>query len=286
MFTLAHRSGKVLARPPIPTLQVRNTRSGFFEDSELRALLPELPEYLRPFVEFAYLTGWRANEARTLTWRQVDFATGIVRLEPGTTKNDEGREFPFGLIPELAALLEDQQARTSAFERESGAMVPWVFHLDGRPVGDYRDSWRSACKRAGCPGRLLHDLRRTAVRRMERAGVPRSVAMKLSGHKTESVYRRYAIVSPGDLADAARKLAALSGGTGIGSRKVVGIAEADSARTATVQQQFADSGRAEPRRRIAQAAAIPSRSDVAALLGSWRPQRDSNSCRRRERAVS
>ena len=70
-----------------------------------------------------------------------------------------------------------------------------------------------ACKEAGVPGLLLHDFRRTAVRNLERAGVARSVAMKITGHKTESVYRRYAIVSDADLQEAARKLAGTIPGT-------------------------------------------------------------------------
>ena len=74
-------------------------------------------------------------------------------------------------------------------------------------------AWRRACQRAGVPGRFVHDLRRTAVRNFERAGVPRSVAMKLTGHKTESVYRRYAIVSERDLAEGVQKLAALAHAT-------------------------------------------------------------------------
>ncbi len=68
-------------------------------------------------------------------------------------------------------------------------------------------SWRTARKKAGLPGRLLHDLRRSAVRNLERAGISRSVAMKLTGHKTEAVYRRYAIVSEADLREAGAKLA-------------------------------------------------------------------------------
>ncbi len=73
--------------------------------------------------------------------------------------------------------------------------------------------WQTACKNAGVPGRLLHDFRRTAVRNLERAGVARSVAMKMTGHKTESVYRRYAIVSDADLQEASRKLAGTISGT-------------------------------------------------------------------------
>ena len=82
------------------------------------------------------------------------------------------------------------------------------FHRKGQPLKYMRRSWTTACKNAGVPGRLLHDLRRSAVRNLERAGLSRSVAMKMTGHKTESVYRRYAIVSESDLREAAAKLAA------------------------------------------------------------------------------
>jgi integrase len=201
MFTLGHRAGKVPARPPFPSIKVRNTRSGFFEEAELHAVLERLPEAIRSMIQFAYLTGWRIGEIRSITWRQVDFKAGVVRLEPGTTKNDEGRIFPFKASPELAVLLARQRQLTSALEREVGQIVPWVFHRRGRMIKSFHMVWRRACREAGCPGRFVHDLRRTAVREMERAGVSRSVAMKLSGHKTESIYRRYAIVSEADLAD-------------------------------------------------------------------------------------
>lgn len=87
--------------------------------------------------------------------------------------------------------------------------MPWVFHRNGQRILYYYNAWREACTKAGCPGRYVHDLRRTAVRNLERAGVPRSVAMKLTGHKTEAVYRRYAIVAEGDLREGVAKLATL-----------------------------------------------------------------------------
>jgi integrase len=90
-----------------------------------------------------------------------------------------------------------------------------VFHRNGRPIRDFRKAWAAACKAAGVPGRLFHDFRRSAVRRFEQAGIARSVAMKLTGHKTENVYRRYAIVSDRDLKAAA---ATLSGAHGHNSR--------------------------------------------------------------------
>ena len=222
-FTLALRAGKLMHRPYIPSLEVRNVRTGFFEDPEYRAVVTYLPDHLKPIVEFAYLTGWRGrSEVLPLTWRQVDLDRGVVRLEPGSTKNDEGRVFPFTALPTLADLLRRQWDRTRALQMEQGSVVPWVFHRHGQRIKDFRRAWENACPAAGVPGRILHDFRRTAVRNLERASVPRSVAMKLVGHKTEAIYRRYAIVCEADLSEGVKKLAALSAGNsdGKGSRVV------------------------------------------------------------------
>ena len=75
-----------------------------------------------------------------------------------------------------------------------------------QPIISFSKAFQGQCRKAGCPGRILHDLRRTAVRNLERAGVPRSVAMKLTGHTTESVYRRYAIADERDLRVAVERL--------------------------------------------------------------------------------
>jgi integrase len=210
MFRLGERAGKVAGRPYVALLREDNIRTGFFEPEQFAAVRARLPEDLRPAVEFAYLTGWRLkSEVLALQWWQVDFEAGMVRLEPGSTKNADGRVFPFAALPALEGLLRTQAERTRAIERASGSIIPWVFHRHGRPIQYFRRTWIRACRLAGLPGRLPHDFRRTAVRNLERAGVPRSVAMKLTGHKTESIYRRYAIVAEQDLKDGVAKLAAL-----------------------------------------------------------------------------
>lgn len=206
-FNLAVQAEHLTSKPHIPGVKVSNTREGFFEPGELEAVISELPEHLKPVVRFAALTGWRKGEVLPLQWSQVDFATGTVRLAPGSTKNDEGREFPFRALPELEALLERQRELTRGLERDRHIIIPHVFHRDGKPLKSIRSGWNGACERAGLKGWLFHDLRRTAVRNLEQAGVPRSVAMKLTGHKTESVYRRYAIADRKALEEGVARLA-------------------------------------------------------------------------------
>ena len=181
---------KVDRVPYIPMLKERNVRQGFFEHDEYLALMDFLPEYLRPIVAFAYKSGWRLGEILSLTWERVDLKNGIVRKEPGETKNDEGRTFY--LDTELKKIFKGlfKARRLDRLE---------VFLRDGEPIRGFRKAWLTACKDANLKGMVFHDLRRTAVRNMVRAGVPEGVAMKISGHKTRSVFERYNIVSDRDL---------------------------------------------------------------------------------------
>src|SRR5262249_11397440 len=114
MFSLAERAGKLPRSPRFPSIDVRNVPTGFLQDPDLRSVLETLPEHLRAVVLFGYYTGWRKGEVIRLTWAAVDFVGGVVRLEPGTTKNDEAREFPFGVHAELAEVLRLQREETSA----------------------------------------------------------------------------------------------------------------------------------------------------------------------------
>jgi len=208
MFRLGERAGQIVRRPFIDLLQEHNARTGFFERDEFDAVRAHLPDDLQPVSTVAYLTGWRVkSEILTRQWAHVDFQSGWLRLEPGETKNREGRQFP--LTPALRAVLERQRERTRAVEQATGTIIPWIFHRSGTPIKSFRRAWVTACTKAGVPDRIPHDFRRTAVRNLERAGVPRSTAMKMVGHKTESIYRRYAIVDEAMLKEGAAKLQTL-----------------------------------------------------------------------------
>ena len=220
MLNLGNQSTppKVDRVPHIPMLKENNVRKGFFEHGDFLALRKNLPEHLRGFVTFAYKTGWRKSEIANLTWQHVDFEQGIVRLEAGETKNDEGRTVY--LDDEVQEIIRAQwEAR-----KQAGKLIPYVFtNQDGSDkVKQFVKSWRSACRDAKIGTRLFHDLRRTAVRNMVRAGIPERVAMMISGHKTRSVFERYNIVSDKDLMSATRSLEAYLGNqTGTVSGTVV-----------------------------------------------------------------
>jgi len=197
MFSLAVQAEKLSARPYIPTLEENNARQGFLDHGSFLALREHLPDYLKGPATFLYLSGWRVSEMRCLEWRDVDLAGKVVRLRPERSKNKDGR-----VLPLRGELLETIEAARERRRPE----CPFVFHLDGRPIGDFRKAWKTACKAAGLDGIIVHDLRRTAVRNMVRAGIPERVAMGLSGHKTRSVFDRYNIVSEADLVLATERL--------------------------------------------------------------------------------
>lgn len=213
MFSLAVEAGKLLYIPNIPMLKERNVRSGFFEREQFESVMAHLPVEVQPVIEFAYITGWRiASEVLPLEWRRVDFEAGEVKLDPGTTKNDDGRTFP--MTARLRAVLQVQHTERERLKK-AGHIFPLVFFREvekPQAIKSFSKAWKSACRAAGCPGRIPHDLRRTAVRGLVRAGIPERVAMTMTGHKTRSVFERYNIVSPQDLKDAAKRLDAAASG--------------------------------------------------------------------------
>ena len=200
---LAHDRQLLPSIPKVRVLPEDNTRQGFFERPELEAVVAALPAYLRDFTRFAYLSGWRKGEIISLKWTDVDREAGAIRLRPEAAKTGRGRTVM--LEGDLAELI-DRRWQARLFEKDANLRVTaLVFHRDGEPVGDFRKAWATACRAAGVPDKLFHDLRRTAARNMVRAGVPERVAMAVTGHLTRSMFDRYNIVSEDDLRMAAQK---------------------------------------------------------------------------------
>lgn len=237
MFRLAMQSTppKVSRIPHIPMLKEANARSGFVEDADYARLVAHATElWLRTFLELAYSYGWRRSELLGLRVRQVNLASHTIRLDPGTTKNKEGRqvEMTAKVLELLREAVKGKRPDDYVLTRKGGA-----------PVRDFRNAWQNLCVRAGltqlickkcaypaepipaqetrlrgqhgavyrCPkcraskrrafryaGLIPHDMRRSAAKALRAAGVPESVVMAMGGWKTAAMFRRYAIVSSAD----------------------------------------------------------------------------------------
>lgn len=194
-FTLARERGQFFGAPTIKNLREDNARQGFFTDEEFTRLRSHLPAWMRTLAEFAYFTGCRLGELREMKWTQVDLSEKIARLEK--TKNTHPRTVP------LSATLLQMLAADRAVSQ-----TPYVFERDGKQIGKHEiyKPWAEACKSAGLTGKLFHDFRRTGVRNLIRAGVPQQLAMAISGHKTDSMFRRYNIITERDVKDAMAKV--------------------------------------------------------------------------------
>ncbi len=151
-----------------------------------------------------------------------------MRLRIENSKNKESR-----ILPLTGRLWELIQERAS----ERRLDCSFVFHQDGQRIGDFRKAWKTTCKQSGLNGMIPRDLRRCAARNLSRAGVPESVAMEITGHKTRSMYRRYRIVDERDLREATEMLQANLKNQHEAKITAILISE----RTRTKHGQFADS---------------------------------------------
>ena len=212
LLGLGYEREKVARMPKIHKLQEAPPRAGFFERNDFEAVRRQLRPDLQVAVTIAHNYGWRMqSEVLSLTLSQVDLTAGTLRINPGMSKSGEGRVVY--LQPEDKPMLEEQIERARTVSRKLGRVTPFLFphlisgRLQGQRIKDFRKSWVSACKAVGLVGMLRHDLRRTAARNLIRNGVPEVVSMRITGHRTRSVFDRYNIVSPADLQEAARKMA-------------------------------------------------------------------------------
>jgi integrase len=218
-------NGHLTTGPRIRRLSEKdNARTGFFSPEEFASVENHLPDHLKDFCRFAYTTSWRKAEVSSLQWEDVD--GNQIRLRAANAKNGEGRSVI--ATAELAVLIERRRGLRQVKTESGATLAAHLFHLDGAPIASFRKSWWAACVAAGvgifkcpkceqagiarlCPeckietryeGKLFHDLRRSAVRNMVRAGTPEHTAMRISGHKTPSMFKRYDIISEDDLRNA------------------------------------------------------------------------------------
>jgi integrase len=192
--------------PSIKKFSENNTRKGFIEPEQYKALIRELPAHLRPITCIAFHVANRRGELLNLQWTDVDLNGNppVLTLWPGETKNNDGRTLPIlsgDMMDTFRALRTQRDAKWPKqkyvfVNEDGGQLIP----------SSIRKAWKSACTRAGMPGLLFHDLRRSAVRNLRRAGVTETVARAFSGHKTAAVFSRYNITDFNDLREAAAKL--------------------------------------------------------------------------------
>ena len=204
MRTAATKSPPLIPMATIPRFPITSedacVRQGFIDDPAFERLLTELPSYLVPITTVGYQAGIRLGELKKIRWDQVDFGAKVIRLLSGRTKGGRPRTCPF--IGNMYEVLLSTKKERDEFWPE----CDFVFHRLGKPLVDFRGAWDSAVKRSGIGNLKFHDLRRSGVRNLSRSGVPETVIMRITGHRTRAMFDRYNITSEADLADAASRI--------------------------------------------------------------------------------
>ena len=218
-FVIAARAGLLSRVPMFPErLEESAPREETLEPAEHGAIRPYLiPDY-QDALDFAMEMGWRKTAIFTLPWSAVDLVGGTVRLAAEFAKNKSAQQLPFS--PTVRAVL----ARRAAVRRLD---CPLVFHIRGRSgYHSWQRVWTAARLAAGLKDKRLHDARRTVARDLARSGVAPTTAMRITGHKSPTMYRRYAVVRDADLQDATDRLAAYRAALPAPDRKVIPISAA------------------------------------------------------------
>jgi integrase len=186
-FHLAVRLRRGLTLNDIPAFPViaadtLTVRQGFLRSDQVHEVMSFLHPDVADLVEFLFVTGWRFGEAAKLKWSNIE----DDRIWIATSKSGHPRTIPIA-GDELIAIMQRR------LQRRNG---DWVFHREGKPINDFRWRWRRAVEQAGFGDRkwVVHDLRRSAIRRMILARADQKSIMEWTGHRTDSVFRRYMIV--------------------------------------------------------------------------------------------
>lgn len=201
MLNIAHDDGKISSVPKIRMLKEPPARKGFLPRDQFQNLLASLRERLRPLITFLYYCGVRLGEAQQITWEQVDLKAALIRLEDEQTKSGEARTVP---IPDvLIAMLHTIEPKEGVVFDSTNLRKQWLKACDSVGLGTLdKKTWQYS-------GLIVHDLPRSAINNLMKAGVSEKVAMTISGHKTRSVFDRYHIVDETDVIEAMRKAQAM-----------------------------------------------------------------------------
>jgi integrase len=209
MLAIAREDGKLPSVPFIRLLKEPNARKGFVTQPQFEKLLAALPTHLRPLVQFLYWCGCRLGEARAIQWEQVNLAERLIRLEADQTKNATARVIPLPSV--VADELSRVEPKTGVVFDATNLRIEWAKACEAVGLGT-REEMESeeGNKWSRYTGLIIHDLRRSALRNMVAAGNPENWCMAISGHKTASVFRRYAIVSTADITTAMQRVEAVT----------------------------------------------------------------------------
>lgn len=202
MLNIAREDGKLLIVPKIRMMKAGPARKGFLPKEQFDSLLAKIPTNLKPLIVFLYYCGVRVGEAEQIDWSQVDLKAAVIRLAQEQTKADTARTVPLPDV--LLGMLELQEPKEGLVFDSTNLRKAWQVACDAVELGKLEKIEGKKDKRY--TGLIVHDLRRSAVRNLVRAGVPERVAMAISGHKTRAVFDRYNIVDESDVVEAMRKV--------------------------------------------------------------------------------
>jgi integrase len=204
MLRIAHEDETISRVPKIRLITEPPARKGFVLEEQFNELLELLPTHLRPLILFLYWCGVRKGEALQIQWSQVDLNTRLIWLEPEQTKSKDGRVVPLPGV--LVAILQEMNPKVGPVFSDTNLRTEWGKACAACGLGVREKVEGPAYTWHKYSGLIVHDLRRSAVRNLRLAGVSESEIMKITGHKTATVFRRYNIVSPDDVSAAMRKL--------------------------------------------------------------------------------
>jgi integrase len=204
MFKLGIKHGLLGSAPFIELLPEKNARQNYFEQAEFLAIRKAIaPEY-RDFISALYHTGVRRTQMAKLEWRDINWTEKAVNFRGETTKNGEPHTIP--LAGEFGEAIEGAR-------RARRLDCRYVFHVAGRPLcyvdgslsQECRAAWQAALDSCGLSDRILHDFRRSAAHHLAKSGADEQLAMRITGHKTPGMYRRYNIIDQESIANAMRR---------------------------------------------------------------------------------